>query len=257
MTQTGPALAPPCRTWGPGCADAGNPVQVDLGKVHIDVLRPWVTKKVCQYVGMEDDIIINMVMAELENADDENADPRRIQINVTGFLERNAGAFMAELWKLLISAHGNTLRALVKHLDDIPEDVIANLNIPTSVPLVYELDENLKPIKHAQAWAPMSGRYLGDQEVLTPPLLSFLVSSFPQSGGVPADALCVLARAAPPEARRGRVAAGDQGPDCGGRQPDGQEVERGAAFRGGCVCLHGRIHLCLVCWALALRCWTQ
>lgn len=159
--------------------------------------------------------------------------------------------------KLLISAHGNTLRALVKHLDDIPEDVIANLNIPTSVPLVYELDENLKPIKHAQAWAPMSGRYLGDQEVLTPPLLSFLVSSFPQSGGVPADALCVLARAAPPEARRGRVAAGDQGPDCGGRQPDGQEVERGAAFRGGCVCLHGRIHLCLVCWALALRCWTQ
>ena len=45
------------------------------------------------------------------------------------------------------TAHGNTLRALVKHLDDIPEDVIANLNIPTSVPLVYELDDDLKPIK--------------------------------------------------------------------------------------------------------------
>jgi 2,3-bisphosphoglycerate-dependent phosphoglycerate mutase len=68
--------------------------------------------------------------------------------------------------KLMISAHGNTLRALVKHLDDIPEDVIANLNIPTSVPLVYELDDNLKPIKHPAAFAPMSGRYLGDQEAI-------------------------------------------------------------------------------------------
>jgi 2,3-bisphosphoglycerate-dependent phosphoglycerate mutase len=68
--------------------------------------------------------------------------------------------------KLLISAHGNTLRALVKHLDDIPEDVIANLNIPTSVPLVYELDENLKPIKSPNAFAPMSGRYLGDQDAI-------------------------------------------------------------------------------------------
>mmetsp|Transcript_20900 Transcript_20900/g.32759 ORF Transcript_20900/g.32759 Transcript_20900/m.32759 type:complete len:202 (+) Transcript_20900:194-799(+) len=68
--------------------------------------------------------------------------------------------------KLLVSAHGNTLRALVKHLDDIPEDVIANLNIPTSVPLVYELDDDLKPIKHPEAFAPMSGRYLGDQEAI-------------------------------------------------------------------------------------------
>jgi len=70
--------------------------------------------------------------------------------------------------KVLIAAHGNTLRALVKHLDDIPEDVIANLNIPTSVPLVYQLEEQadggLKPIKQEGAFAPMSGRYLGDQE---------------------------------------------------------------------------------------------
>ena len=101
--------------------------------------------------------------------------------------------------KLIIAAHGNTLRALVKHLDDIPEvakaltavassethrfsgircarappalrcgqhadaewvgaaqDVIANLNIPTSVPLVYELDDDLRPIKHAQARPPPS-----------------------------------------------------------------------------------------------------
>ncbi len=59
--------------------------------------------------------------------------------------------------KVLLSAHGNTIRALVKHLDNVPESEITELNIPTGVPLVYELDENLKPIKHF---------YLGDTEAI-------------------------------------------------------------------------------------------
>lgn len=57
--------------------------------------------------------------------------------------------------KVLIVAHGNSLRALVKHLDQMSEEQILELNIPTGIPLVYELDENLKP---------MSRRYLGDAE---------------------------------------------------------------------------------------------
>jgi 2,3-bisphosphoglycerate-dependent phosphoglycerate mutase len=57
--------------------------------------------------------------------------------------------------KILIAAHGNSLRALVKYLDNMPEDAIVELNIPTGVPLVYDLDENLRPLGH---------RYLGDQE---------------------------------------------------------------------------------------------
>ena len=57
--------------------------------------------------------------------------------------------------RLIIAAHGNSLRSLVKYLDNIPDDEIVNLNIPTGVPLVYELDENLKPIR---------SYYLGDQE---------------------------------------------------------------------------------------------
>lgn len=57
--------------------------------------------------------------------------------------------------KVLITAHGNSLRALVKYLDNIPDNEIVELNIPTGIPLVYELDANLKPIKHY---------YLGDQE---------------------------------------------------------------------------------------------
>ena len=49
---------------------------------------------------------------------------------------------------MLIAAHGNSLRALVKHLDNVSEAEITELNIPTGMPLVYELDAQLKPIRH-------------------------------------------------------------------------------------------------------------
>ena len=55
--------------------------------------------------------------------------------------------------RVLVAAHGNSLRALVKYLDDIPDEEIPALNIPTGVPLVYELDANLRPERHY---------YLGD-----------------------------------------------------------------------------------------------
>lgn len=64
--------------------------------------------------------------------------------------------------KVLIAAHGNTLRALVKHLDNISEDEITGLNIPTGVPLVYELDDDLNVIASENAIAPLQGMYLGD-----------------------------------------------------------------------------------------------
>ena len=57
--------------------------------------------------------------------------------------------------RVLIAAHGNSLRALVKYLDNVPESEIVELNIPTGIPLVYELDSTLKPLKKY---------YLGDQE---------------------------------------------------------------------------------------------
>jgi 2,3-bisphosphoglycerate-dependent phosphoglycerate mutase len=50
--------------------------------------------------------------------------------------------------KVIIAAHGNSLRALVKHLDNVSDSEIAGLNIPTGIPLVYELDQHLRPISH-------------------------------------------------------------------------------------------------------------
>ncbi len=62
--------------------------------------------------------------------------------------------------RVVIAAHGNSLRALVKHLDNIPETEIAELNIPTGVPLVYNLDENMRPIPSKDAFAPLTVRYI-------------------------------------------------------------------------------------------------
>ncbi|MBM4171042.1 MAG: 2,3-diphosphoglycerate-dependent phosphoglycerate mutase [Ignavibacteria bacterium] len=59
--------------------------------------------------------------------------------------------------KVIIAAHGNSLRALVKYLDNVSDEEIVELNIPTGIPLVYELDEQMKPIKHF---------YLGDQDAI-------------------------------------------------------------------------------------------
>ncbi|MBN1487436.1 MAG: 2,3-diphosphoglycerate-dependent phosphoglycerate mutase [Anaerolineae bacterium] len=59
--------------------------------------------------------------------------------------------------RVIIAAHGNSLRALVKYLDNIPENEIVKLNIPTGIPLVYELDDDLKPLQHY---------YLGDPEAV-------------------------------------------------------------------------------------------
>ena len=67
---------------------------------------------------------------------------------------------------VMIAAHGNSLRALVKHLDGIDESTIAELNIPTGTPLIYVLDDNLKPIPQAGAISPLQGRYLGDQDAI-------------------------------------------------------------------------------------------
>jgi len=50
--------------------------------------------------------------------------------------------------EVLIAAHGNSLRALVKYLDNVPEEEIIKLNIPTGIPLIYELDDELKPLNH-------------------------------------------------------------------------------------------------------------
>lgn len=60
--------------------------------------------------------------------------------------------------QIIIAAHGNSLRGIVKHLDNLSDDAIMSLNLPTGIPFVYELDENFKPT--------LSMQFLGDEETV-------------------------------------------------------------------------------------------
>jgi 2,3-bisphosphoglycerate-dependent phosphoglycerate mutase len=71
------------------------------------------------------------------------------------YWHESIGTAIAAGQRVIIVAHGNSLRALVKYLDGISDEAIVELNIPTGIPLVYELDQNLKPLKSS---------YLGDAE---------------------------------------------------------------------------------------------
>merc|ERR1712045_839196 len=79
-------------------------------------------------------------------------------------------AIMADLKAgktVFVCAHGNSIRAIVKYLENIPDDVIPGLEIPTGTPLVYELDADLKPLPNDLAVEPLkAGKYLGDLEAI-------------------------------------------------------------------------------------------
>mmetsp|Transcript_73444 Transcript_73444/g.90150 ORF Transcript_73444/g.90150 Transcript_73444/m.90150 type:complete len:272 (-) Transcript_73444:136-951(-) len=65
---------------------------------------------------------------------------------------------------ILITAHGNSIRAMLKYLDKISDNIIPSLEIPTGIPLVYKFDKNLKIIKAPDAVEPLSGKFLGDPD---------------------------------------------------------------------------------------------
>ena len=88
--------------------------KIDMKKVKLDVLKPWLTERVSEILGMEDDVLVEFIFNQLEMA---NPDPRKMQINLTGFVNgKNARLFMAELWQLLDSAQ--------KTSSGIPQELI-------------------------------------------------------------------------------------------------------------------------------------
>ncbi|OLL22198.1 PWI domain-containing protein [Neolecta irregularis DAH-3] len=89
--------------------------KVDMSKVNLSVMKPWITRKVIEYLGFEDDVIIDFAIGMLE---EESVDPKRLQINLTGFLEKNSGPFTKELWKLLLSAQQSIGGIPKKFLED-------------------------------------------------------------------------------------------------------------------------------------------
>ena len=78
--------------------------------------------------------------------------------------EGEMGPAIAAGQRLVVAAHGNSIRALVKHLDNIDDNDILGINIPTGVPLVYTLDDSLRPIRQENSAGLLSGVYLGDPD---------------------------------------------------------------------------------------------
>lgn len=82
--------------------------KVDIRKVNLAIMRPWVTTTITELAGVEDDIVIEFVMELLENSEEPMPDPRKMQISLGGFLSPTSAAdFMARLWKLLLSAQAS------------------------------------------------------------------------------------------------------------------------------------------------------
>jgi 2,3-bisphosphoglycerate-dependent phosphoglycerate mutase len=87
-----------------------------------------------------------------------------VVVRVTPFWESDIAPALKKGKTVLVSAHGNSIRAILKFLDNIPDDVIPGLEIPTGIPLVYRFDKKLKVIKQKNAMEPLSGVFLGDPD---------------------------------------------------------------------------------------------
>ncbi|KAI0696806.1 PWI domain-containing protein [Cytidiella melzeri] len=78
--------------------------KVDMRKVNMSVIRAWVVNKIGELIGLEDEVLVEYAMGMLENDSDPIPDPRKMQINLTGFLTKDTPEFMSALWKLLVEA---------------------------------------------------------------------------------------------------------------------------------------------------------
>ncbi|KAL3625771.1 hypothetical protein CASFOL_030300 [Castilleja foliolosa] len=92
---------------------------VDMTKVTMDVMRPWIAKRVTELIGFEDEVLINFIYGLLEG---KAVNGKQIQISLTGFMERNTGKFMKELWVLLLSAQQNVSGVPQQFLDAKEEE---------------------------------------------------------------------------------------------------------------------------------------
>jgi len=116
--------------------------QVHLWRRSVDVRPPALERSDTRYDGLDPrykDIVEQVPLTE--NLEDTE---RR----VLQYWQEVIKSSVLSNQKIIISAHGNTIRGLVQYLDNIPSDGIADLNIPTGIPLVYELDDECKPIRH-------------------------------------------------------------------------------------------------------------
>jgi len=82
-------------------------IKVDMTKVRLEALKPWIANKITQLLGFDDDVLINFTIELLEDKEKVTPNPKELQHQLEGFLEKDTPAFVKELWMLLISANEN------------------------------------------------------------------------------------------------------------------------------------------------------
>jgi len=94
-----------------------------MKKVKLDVIKPWITQKITELLGFEDEVLIGYINSLLEEK--QEPDPKHLQINITGFLAKDATQFVLELWQLLISAQNNIVGIPPEFLEKKKEEIRA------------------------------------------------------------------------------------------------------------------------------------
>ena len=94
---------------------------VDMTKVNMEVIKPWITRRVTELLGFEDEVLINFIHSLL---DAKEVNGKEVQIQITGFMEKNTGKFMKELWMLLLSAQKNASGVPQQFLDAKEEELL-------------------------------------------------------------------------------------------------------------------------------------
>lgn len=154
--------------------------KVDMSKVNLEVIKPWITKRVTEILGFEDDVVIEFIFNQLEV---KNPDSKMMQINLTGFLNgKNAREFMGELWPLLLSAQENIAGIPSAFLELKKEEIKQRQIEQEKLASMKKQDEDKdKRDKEEKESSREKGRGLVAQEDANPDLLP-LEDDLPLSG---------------------------------------------------------------------------
>lgn len=129
--------------------------EVDMSKVNMDVIAKWIQKRLTELLGVEDDIVVDYCKQQLfpvEDASDTSTSkkicPKKLQINLTGFLAKNASIFVKELWSLLLSAQANAGGVPQQFIDDQSIQLHAKQEEVRKVKEVLEQTQGLEVSDH-------------------------------------------------------------------------------------------------------------
>uniref|UniRef100_A0A672G4J5 Serine/arginine repetitive matrix protein 1 n=1 Tax=Salarias fasciatus TaxID=181472 RepID=A0A672G4J5_SALFA len=116
--------------------------KVDMHKVNLEVIKPWITQRVTEILGFEDDVVIEFIFNQLE---EKHPDSKMMQINLTGFLNgKNAREFMKDLWPLLLSAQENIAGIPSAFLEQKKEEIKQRQIEQEKLASLKKLDEDKK-----------------------------------------------------------------------------------------------------------------